>query len=163
MRKGLVLVPEGRLVFAQMTIEENLLMGAYKEPRRERIAALLESAYTMFPRLRERRRLQAGSLSGGEQQMLAIARALAGNPRIVVLDEPTEGLAPLMVELVRQTLEQLRGAGYALLLVEQNFRLAGPLADEIHVLNAGRVVERCGPLGGAALAALAERHLGIAH
>ncbi len=136
-RAGIVQVPEGREILARMTVEENLLMGL-----RSRDRADLGSAYERFPILRERRALLAGSLSGGEQQMLAIARALLARPRLLLLDEPSLGLAPLIVERVFDTLADLKRQGVTMLLVEQNALRALRLADRAFVMELGRVVMR---------------------
>jgi branched-chain amino acid transport system ATP-binding protein len=136
-RAGVVQVPEGREILARMTVEENLLMGLRGRDRSE-----LATAYERFPILRERRALLAGSLSGGEQQMLAIARALLARPRLLLLDEPSLGLAPLIVKLVFDTLAELKRQGVTMLLVEQNALRALRLADRAYVMDLGRIVLR---------------------
>ena len=138
-RRGLALVPEGRGVFAQLTIEENLAMGAYARNDRAGIAADVERAFTLFPRLKERRAQTAGTLSGGEQQMLAIARALMSRPRLLLLDEPSMGLAPLMVERIFEVVRTIAAEGVTLLLVEQNARLALETSHRGYVLEGGLV------------------------
>ena len=136
-RAGIVQVPEGREILAQMTVEENLLMGL-----RGRARSDLDSAYERFPILGERRALLAGSLSGGEQQMLAIARALLARPRLLLLDEPSLGLAPLIVKRVFDTLADLRRQGITMFLVEQNALRALRLADRAYVMELGKLVMR---------------------
>jgi len=136
---GIALVPEGRELWPQLTVEENLLLGAYSRHARPRAAAGLEHAYALFPRLRERRRQPAGSLSGGEQQMCAIGRALMCAPRLLMLDEPSLGLAPRVVDQVFTTIADLHAAGITILLVEQNLRRALALAHHGTVLETGRV------------------------
>ena len=136
-RRGLALVPEGRGVFAQLTIEENLAMGAYARSDAVGVAADVERAYSLFPRLKERRRQTAGTLSGGEQQMLAIARALMGRPKLLLLDEPSMGLAPLMVERIFEVIRAIAAEGVTLLLVEQNARLALEVSHRGYVLEGG--------------------------
>ena len=136
-RAGIVQVPEGREILARMTVAENLLMGL-----RERDRSRLESAYERFPILGERRALLAGSLSGGEQQMLAIARALLAEPRLLLLDEPSLGLAPLVVARVFETLSELKRQRVTMLLVEQNALRALRLADQAYVMDLGRLVMR---------------------
>jgi branched-chain amino acid transport system ATP-binding protein len=136
-RRGLALVPEGRGVFAQLTIEENLLMGAYA--RTGDVSGDLERAFSLFPRLKERRRQTAGTLSGGEQQMLAIARALMSRPKLLLLDEPSMGLAPLMVEKIFDVIRAIAAEGVTMLLVEQNARLALEVSRRAYVLEGGLV------------------------
>ena len=138
MAHGLVHVPEGRRVFAQMTVEENLDMGAYTQPK-ETIAENLERVYTHFPRLKERRRQVAGTLSGGEQQMLAMGRGLMANPKLLMLDEPSMGLAPIMVEQIFEIIELLHEAGTTILLVEQNAQAALSIATRGYVMETGMV------------------------
>jgi branched-chain amino acid transport system ATP-binding protein len=138
-RRGLALVPEGRGVFAQLTIEENLAMGAYPRADKAAVAADVERAFTLFPRLKERRRQTAGTLSGGEQQMLAIGRALMSRPKLLLLDEPSMGLAPLMVEKIFEVIRAIATEGVTLLLVEQNARLALEVSHRGYVLEGGLV------------------------
>ena len=136
--KGLVQVPEGREILATLTIEENLRLGAWHQ--RDRLAAGLEDVFRRFPVLEERRRLSAGSLSGGEQQMLAIARALLARPTVLLLDEPSMGLAPKLVDEVFAVIDEIRAEGTTVLLVEQNARRALAAADHGYVLETGEVV-----------------------
>jgi ABC-type branched-subunit amino acid transport system ATPase component len=138
LRRGLAYVPQGHLVFAQMTVLENLEMGAYTVADRAKVASALEAVYTLFPVLFERRRQKAGTMSGGEQQMVAIGRALMTSPRLVLLDEPSRGLAPRFVTLIFDKLVALRRAGYTLMLVEQNAARALAIADRAYVLELGR-------------------------
>ena len=138
-RAGLALVPEGRGVFAQLTIEENLAMGAYARRDRAAVAQDVDRAFTLFPRLKERRRQTAGTLSGGEQQMLAIARAMMSRPRLLLLDEPSMGLAPLMVDRIFEVVRAIAAEGVTLLLVEQNARLALEVSHRGYVLDGGLV------------------------
>jgi branched-chain amino acid transport system ATP-binding protein len=138
-RRGLALVPEGRGVFAQLTIEENLAMGAYARSDKAGVAADIERAFTLFPRLKERRAQTAGTLSGGEQQMLAIARAMMSRPKLLLLDEPSMGLAPLMVEKIFEVIRTIAAEGVTLLLVEQNARLALEVSHRGYVLEGGLV------------------------
>lgn len=138
-RRGICQVPEGRQVFAPMSIEDNIRLGAYTR-RDDRVAEDLERMYTMFPILKERRLLPAGTLSGGQQQMLAMARALMGQPRLLLLDEPSMGLAPLIVADVFRTVKQLRDEGITIFLVEQNAQAALGIADIGYVIESGRVI-----------------------
>ena len=140
-RRGLVLVPEGRGIFAQLTVDENLAMGAYIRSDHAAIRSDLERIFTFFPVLGERRRQVAGTLSGGEQQMLAIGRALMSRPRLLLLDEPSLGLAPMITARIMQVLRDLRAStGLTVLLVEQNARSALSIADSGVVLSLGQVV-----------------------
>ena len=138
-RRGLALVPEGRGVFARLTVEENLAMGAYIRDDRAAIAVDREHAYATFPRLAERRAQLAGTLSGGEQQMLAIARALMGKPRLLLLDEPSMGLAPLVVQTIFETIRKVAREGVTLLLIEQNARLALQTCGRGYVMESGLI------------------------
>ncbi len=137
--KGLALVPEGRRVFLQMTVQENLEMGAYTKPG-SGVEADLEHVYELFPRLKERMRQTAGTLSGGEQQMLAMGRALMSHPKLLMLDEPSMGLAPILVEQIFDIIRSLHKAGTTILLVEQNAQAALSVADRGYVLETGKVV-----------------------
>lgn len=138
-RRGLALVPEGRGVFARLTVEENLAMGAYIRDDKTSIAADCERAYATFPRLAERRAQLAGTLSGGEQQMLAIARALMCKPRLLLLDEPSMGLAPIVVQKIFETIRAVAREGVTLLLIEQNARLALQTCDRGYVMESGLI------------------------
>ena len=135
--KGLAHVPEGRRIFLQMTVEENLEMGAYINKRVT--AEDLESVYTRFPRLKERRNQIAGTLSGGEQQMLAMSRALMSHPKLLMLDEPSMGLAPILVEQIFDIIKELHAAGSTILLVEQNAEMALQIAERAYVMESGRI------------------------
>jgi len=138
-RKGIALVPEGRGIFARLTVAENLAMGAYHRNDKAGIAADLERIHALLPRLRERAMQVAGTLSGGEQQMLAIGRALMGRPRLLLLDEPSMGLAPLMVEKVFEVIRAVAAEGMTVLLVEQNARLALELCSRGYVMESGAI------------------------
>jgi ABC-type branched-subunit amino acid transport system ATPase component len=138
LRRGLAYVPQGRIVFPQMTVLENLEMGAYIERDPGRVAAALEQVYAMFPILTERRKQKAGTMSGGEQQMVAIARALMTTPKLILLDEPSLGLSPKFVTLIFEKLAAMRQAGYTLMVVEQNATRALAIADRGYVLELGR-------------------------
>lgn len=137
---GLVMVPEGRHLFTIMTVEENLLLGAYQPGSRKLMRRTLEEVYELFPRLRERRNQDAGSLSGGEQQMCAIGRAIMSRPRLLMLDEPSLGLAPIVVKSVFKLVEELASGGLTVLLVEQKVREALQLSARGYVVDRGRVV-----------------------
>ena len=136
---GIALVPEGRGVFARMTLEENLLMGAYIRSDKHEIVSDLERMYGLFPRLAERKEQLAGTLSGGEQQMVAMARALMSRPRLLMLDEPSMGLAPLMVQKIFETIRDIAALGMGILLVEQNARLALKVAQRGYVMESGAI------------------------
>ena len=138
-RRGMSLVPEGRGIFARLTVAENLDMGAYLRRDAAGVRADIERGYALFPRLAERRRQLAGTLSGGEQQMLAIARALMGRPRLQLLDEPSMGLAPLVTRLIFDTIRSISAERVSILLIEQNARAALELAARAYVLESGRV------------------------
>lgn len=135
---GLALVPEGRRLFTDMTVEENLLMGAYSRKARASMYDSLELVYSLFPRLRERRRQKAGTMSGGEQQMLAIGRALMSRPRVLMIDEPSAGLAPKVAGELFQTIARLRDE-MSVVLVEQNVAAAFEISDYVYVIEGGRV------------------------
>jgi ABC-type branched-subunit amino acid transport system ATPase component len=144
-RKGLCLCPEGRRVFAPLSVEENLLLGAYPRlrplgPFRKTASADLENIYAMFPILRERKSQQAGSLSGGEQQMLAIGRVLMAKPRLVILDEPSMGLAPIVQKEVFNAIAALRSSGMTILISEQFARYALAVSDRVYIMERGKVV-----------------------
>ena len=136
--RGLAQVPEGRRIFLQMTVEENLEMGAYTQPNAN-TAGSLARVYEQFPRLKERQRQIAGTLSGGEQQMLAMGRALMSKPKLLMLDEPSMGLAPILVEQIFQIIRDLHKAGTTILLVEQNAQMALSVADRAYVLETGKI------------------------
>jgi len=138
-RQGLALVPEGRGVFGRLTVEENLAMGAYSRRDRARITSDFDRVYGLLPRLAERRRQPGGTLSGGEQQMLAIGRALMSRPRMLLLDEPSMGLAPLMVQTIFETIRAITAEGVTLLLVEQNAKLALETCHRGYVMESGLI------------------------
>ena len=138
--KGITMVPEGRGVFARLSVEENLEMGAYSRDDNKGIKKSFEQVYTLFPRLKERRNQVAGTLSGGEQQMLATGRALMTAPRLMLMDEPSMGLAPILVENTFETIKEINREGTTILLVEQNATMAFSVADRGYVLQTGEIV-----------------------
>jgi branched-chain amino acid transport system ATP-binding protein len=138
--KGVVQVPEGRRVFGRLTVTENLEMGAFSRNDRKGIAESMQRVFALLPRLKERRAQLAGTLSGGEQQMLATGRALMTDPRVLLLDEPSMGLAPVLVDSIFDTIQELHRAGTTILLVEQNARVALQVADRGYVLQTGEIV-----------------------
>ena len=139
-RKGIVQVPEGRKIFASMTVLENLQMGAFTVDSKALIAERMEEMFTRFPLLKERKKQLGGTLSGGEQQMLAIARGLMAGPDLILLDEPSMGLAPVLVEQIFDIIQEINDSGTSILLVEQNAQMALSIADRAYVLETGRVV-----------------------
>ncbi len=155
-RRGLALVPQGRRIFAPLSVRENLLLGA-RAP-----GFTLERIYALFPRLREREQQSGGTLSGGEQQMLAIGRALLTNSRLILLDEPSEGLAPLIVREIGRILLALKAERLSLLLVEQNYHLALRVADRVYVMSKGQIVWEGTPAGLEADEEVKRRYLGVA-
>ena len=155
--RGMALVPQGRRVFASLSVRENLDVAAAGRGRWNR-----EAVYGLFPRLRERAGNRATKLSGGEQQMLAIARALMSNPALLLMDEPTEGLAPLLVREVGRVIGELKRAGLSILLVEQNLPMAASVADRVHVLNRGEIVYSGRPAELLADEDVKSRYLGVA-
>lgn len=138
--KGVVQVPEGRRIFGRLTVKENLEMGAFAITDRRLVATNLERVFNLFPRLRERQKQVGGTLSGGEQQMLATGRALMANPRVLLMDEPSMGLAPVLVEIIFNTIRQLHAEGTTILLVEQNARMALQVASRGYVLQTGTIL-----------------------
>jgi branched-chain amino acid transport system ATP-binding protein len=159
-RKGIGFVPQGRRIFPTLTVRENLIVAQQKRGGIDR-PWTLERVCELFPRLDERLAQHAGSLSGGEQQMLAIGRALMGNPRLLLMDEPSEGLAPLIVAEVGRTIARLKAEGQSIVLVEQNIKLAFDLADDVVMLNTGRVVFAGAAADVRADEALITQHLGV--
>jgi branched-chain amino acid transport system ATP-binding protein len=158
-RKGLVMVPEGRGIFAQLSVEENLAMGAFARTDSE-VAGDLERQFATFPRLRERRKQTAGTLSGGEQQMLAIGRALMARPRLLLLDEPSMGLAPQLVAKIFEIVREVAALGVTILLVEQNARLALEIANRGYVMESGAITLADGAQSLLADARVREAYLG---
>lgn len=138
--QGITMVPEGRGIFSRLTVAENLDMGAFSRQDRSSLGEDMDQVYQLFPRLKERRKQVAGTLSGGEQQMLATARALMAKPRLLLLDEPSMGLAPLLVESVFETIKRINETGTTILLVEQNATVALAVADRGYVLQTGEIV-----------------------
>jgi len=160
-RKGICLVPQGRRMFRTLTVRENLMVAAQSQKKDNGAGWSIDRVFQTFPRLAERHAQVAGSLSGGEQQMLAIGRALMGNPRVLLMDEPSEGLAPQLVAEVGRTIAQLKAEGQSIVLVEQNIKLALGLADEVVILNTGRVAFH-GPVDRVrGDQALITQHLGV--
>ena len=155
-RRGLALVPQGRRIFAPLSVRENLLLGARPGEWR------LDKVYDLFPRLREREEQSGGTLSGGEQQMLAIGRALMTNGRMLVLDEPSEGLAPIIVREIGRVVQGLKGERLSILLVEQNYHLALRVADRVYVMNKGQIVWEGTPANLEADEEIKRRFLGVA-
>ncbi len=144
-RMGMGLVPQGRRIFPSLSVLENLTVAARSAPRGNGEGWTVDRIYELFPRLAERKEHRGNKLSGGEQQMLAIARALMGNPQFILMDEPSEGLAPLLVRGLADTLKQLKARGLSILLVEQNLHFALGAADRVHVLNKGKIVYSASP------------------
>lgn len=138
-RRGLSVVPEGRGLFPQMSVEENLLMGGYSLSQRDRRDELMASCLELFPILKERRNQLAGTLSGGQQQMLAVSVGLMGDPKLCIFDEPSLGLAPIVIEQIGDTLKKMRALKLTVLLIEQNAMLASSVADRIYIMSAGRI------------------------
>jgi branched-chain amino acid transport system ATP-binding protein len=160
-RKGICLVPQGRRMFRTLTVRENLMVAAQSQKKDNGAGWSIDRVFQTFPLLAERHAQVAGSLSGGEQQMLAIGRALMGNPRVLLMDEPSEGLAPQLVAEVGRTIAQLKAEGQSIVLVEQNIKLTLDLADDVVIINTGRVVFR-GPASGIRLDdAIVSQHLGV--
>jgi branched-chain amino acid transport system ATP-binding protein len=155
-RRGVALVPQGRRIFAPLSVRENLLLGARAD------GWTLERIFALFPRLRERQQQVAGTLSGGEQQMLALGRALLTNGRMLLLDEPSEGLAPLIVREIGRVVQRLKGERLSILLVEQNYHLALQVADRVYVMNKGQIVYEGDPASLERDEEVKRRYLGVA-
>ena len=160
-RKGICLVPQGRRMFRTLTVRENLMVAAQSKKKDNGAGWSIDRVFQIFPRLAERHAQVAGSLSGGEQQMLAIGRALMGNPRVLLMDEPSEGLAPQLVAEVGRTIAQLKAEGQSIVLVEQNIKLTLDLADDVVIINTGRVVFRGAASGIKLDDAIVSQHLGV--
>ena len=159
---GICLVPQGRRIFRTLSVRENLIVAARAPMRRTNGSAWsLDRVYALFPRLKERERQTAGLLSGGEQQLLAIGRALMGNPRLLLMDEPSEGLAPQLVAEVRRAIAQLKHGGLSIVLVEQNIKMTFELADELVIFNTGKVVFQGTPGEARAAQNIVAQHLGV--
>jgi len=161
-QEGIALVPQGRRIFRSLSVRENLLLPTSGLARPRQGAWTLEAVLAKFPQLGERIHHPGGALSGGEQQMLAVGRALMANPELILMDEPSEGLSPKLVQQVQEIMDSLRAHGHAVLLVEQNFALAMALADTIHVLSAGRFVFQGTPAALAAETEILDQHVGVA-
>jgi branched-chain amino acid transport system ATP-binding protein len=160
-RAGLVLVPEGRKIIGPLTVEENLLLGGYSVGGRRKLSGSLNEIYELFPILRTRKDVPGGLLSGGEQQMLAIGRAMMSKPKLIVMDEPTMGLAPIMVNSVMETVGRIAQTGVAILMVEQNVTAAMPVSDFIYVIEQGRVAYSGVPTDAMQNSEIVEAFLGI--
>jgi branched-chain amino acid transport system ATP-binding protein len=160
-RKGICLVPQGRRMFRTLTVRENLMVAAQTRKDGGGAGWSIDRVFKLFPRLAERHAQVAGSLSGGEQQMLAIGRALMGNPRVLLMDEPSEGLAPQLVAEVGRTIAQLKAEGQSIVLVEQNIKLTLDLADDVVIINTGRVVFRGSANEIKLDDAIVSQHLGV--
>jgi branched-chain amino acid transport system ATP-binding protein len=159
--RGLVLVPEGRQLFSAMSVAENLEMGAFSKRASRQFAGRLDRIFALFPRLRERQRQRAGTLSGGEQQMLAIARGLMADPTILIIDELSLGLAPVVVHQLFETLRALKDAGLTILLVEQNVHLALAVSDHAYVVAEGRIFTEGDPAQLASMPEIRRAYLGL--
>jgi branched-chain amino acid transport system ATP-binding protein len=162
-RLGIGLVPQGRRIYRSLTVLEHLKVAARKARNGDRASATwdAERVFSLFPQLAERKDMRGGTLSGGEQQMLAIARALMGNPLLLLMDEPSEGLAPIVLQQLGERVLELKGAGLSIFLVEQNLGLALRLADEVQVLDRGEIVFRGTPAGLESDADVKQRYLGV--
>ena len=158
--RGVALVPQGRRIFKSLTARENLAVAA-RTPKGSKALWTLDSVFNLFPRLNERRSQMAGLLSGGEQQMLAIGRALMGNPRVLLMDEPSEGLAPQLIAEVARAISRLKEEGQSILLVEQNIKLTLSLADDVVIINTGKVVFQGSPAETEAAKDVVAQHLGV--